>query len=183
MAGDLGRGLTIEHGPTTANTWAQCRLVLITTDIYWNSAVQKIRSTQFRTGRYLAQWMHTYTQVKHYLPYRRRDAVPGIVRRHLGNLIDRDIQVWLLVSVTVIAREIMLPLPCSSRRPCLMPSPPASPCTPPSHASNPANSSPSPALPSALTAPSRHEDGDVVACCLHAPRVGHGPSHRILRCR
>ncbi|MFI0220364.1 hypothetical protein [Streptomyces lydicus] len=109
VAGDLGRGLTIEHGPTTANTWAQCLLVLITTDIYWNSAVQKLRSTQFRTGRYLAQWIHTYTQVKHHLPYRRQYAVPSIVRRHLGNLTDRDIQVWRLVSVTVIAAEIVLP--------------------------------------------------------------------------
>ncbi|MFJ1610754.1 hypothetical protein ACIOHS_46770 [Streptomyces sp. NPDC088253] len=54
LAGDLGHGLRIEHGPSTANTWAQCLLVLVTTDIYWNSAWQKLRSPQFRTGLYLA---------------------------------------------------------------------------------------------------------------------------------
>ncbi|OXM60822.1 hypothetical protein CF166_34895, partial [Amycolatopsis sp. KNN50.9b] len=36
LAGDLGHGLSIEHAPSAANTWAQCLLVLITTDIYWN---------------------------------------------------------------------------------------------------------------------------------------------------
>ncbi|MFE6892064.1 hypothetical protein [Streptomyces sp. NPDC057694] len=35
VAGDLGHGLTIEHGATAANTWAQCLLVLITTDIFF----------------------------------------------------------------------------------------------------------------------------------------------------
>ncbi|MFD6296634.1 hypothetical protein ACFWFU_17675 [Streptomyces sp. NPDC060235] len=38
LAGDLGRGLAVEHGASTANTWAQCLLALITTDIYWKSA-------------------------------------------------------------------------------------------------------------------------------------------------
>lgn len=44
LAGDLGHGLHIEHHPSTANTWAQCLLVLVTADIYWNSAWQKLRS-------------------------------------------------------------------------------------------------------------------------------------------
>ena len=52
LAGDLGHGLTIGHDPSTANTWAQCLIVLITTDIYWNSAWQKLRSPQFRSGLY-----------------------------------------------------------------------------------------------------------------------------------
>ncbi|MFE2937472.1 hypothetical protein ACFXKG_00115 [Streptomyces sp. NPDC059255] len=110
VAGDLGHGLRIEHGPSTANTWAQCLLVLITTDIYWNSAWQKIRSPQFRSGLYLAQWIHVYTQVKDQLPYRRQYAVPGFVRRHLGNLTGRDIRLWRLVAATVITAEIALPL-------------------------------------------------------------------------
>ncbi|MEU2977213.1 hypothetical protein ABZ678_09420 [Streptomyces hirsutus] len=38
LAGDLGAGLHIDHGSSTANTWAQTLLVLVTTDIYWNSA-------------------------------------------------------------------------------------------------------------------------------------------------
>ncbi|MET9452503.1 hypothetical protein [Streptomyces cinerochromogenes] len=54
VGGDLGHGLSIEHAPSAANTWALCLLVLITADIYWNSAWQKLRSDQFRSGLYLA---------------------------------------------------------------------------------------------------------------------------------
>ncbi|MET7457826.1 hypothetical protein ABZT03_39465 [Streptomyces sp. NPDC005574] len=109
LAGDLGHGLHIEHGTSTANTWAQCLLVLITTDLYWNSAWQKIRSPQFRSGLYLAQWVHTYNQVRDQLPYRRQHAVPGLVRRHAGNLNDRDVRLWRTVAITVITAEIALP--------------------------------------------------------------------------
>ncbi len=83
LAGDLGHGLVIEHGLSTANTWAQCLLVLITTDIYWNSAWQQLRP-QFRSGLYPAQWIHTYAQVRDRLPSRRQYAVPAIVRRRRG---------------------------------------------------------------------------------------------------
>ncbi|MFE7935119.1 hypothetical protein ACFU6S_41640 [Streptomyces sp. NPDC057456] len=109
LAGDLGHGLHVEHGLSTANTWAQCLLVLITTDIYWNSAWQKLRSPQFRSGLYLAQWIHVYTQVQDQLPYRRQYAVPGLVRRHAGNLTDRDVRLWRLVAATAITAEIALP--------------------------------------------------------------------------
>ncbi|WP_371801553.1 hypothetical protein OHA38_43335 (plasmid) [Streptomyces sp. NBC_01732] len=109
VAGDLGQGLAIEHGASTANTWAQCLLVLVTTDIYWNSAWQKLRSPQFRTGLYLAQWVHVFTQVREQLPYRRQFAVPGFVRRHMGNLTDRDVRLWQLVAAAVIVVETALP--------------------------------------------------------------------------
>jgi hypothetical protein len=109
LAGDLGQGMHPAHNPSTANTWAQCLLVLVTTDIYWNSAWQKLRSPQFRSGLYLAQWVHTYSQVRQQLPYRRQFAVPAIVRRRAGNLTDRDVRLWRLVAVTVIAAEITLP--------------------------------------------------------------------------
>lgn len=109
LAGDLGQGLHVEHRLSTANVWAQCLLVLITTDIYWNSAWQKLRSPQFRSGLYLAQWIHTYTQVREQLPYRRQYGVPGIVRRHAGNLTDRDVCLWRIVAAAVITAEIALP--------------------------------------------------------------------------
>jgi hypothetical protein len=109
LAADLGQGLTIEHTPSTANTWAQCLLVLITTDLYWNSAWQKLRSPQFRTGLYLAQWVHVFTQVREELPYRRQFAVPGIVRHRLGNLTARDVRGWQLIASTIIITEIALP--------------------------------------------------------------------------
>ncbi|MGW3957090.1 hypothetical protein ACWEKM_40805 [Streptomyces sp. NPDC004752] len=110
VAGDLGHGLAIEHHPSTANTWAQVLLVLVTTDLYWNSAFQKLRSRQFRTGLYLAQWMHAYTQLHDQIPYRRRHAITGVVHRRTGNLTARDIRVWHLVAVTVIVAEIALPV-------------------------------------------------------------------------
>ncbi|MFD5271822.1 hypothetical protein [Streptomyces sp. NPDC058335] len=109
LAGDLGHGLVVEHGLNTANTWAQCLLVLITTDIDWNSARQKLRSPQFRSGLYLAQWVHTYSQVRNRLPYSRQFAVPGFVHRHADNLAAPDVCLWRLVTGTVIAAEIALP--------------------------------------------------------------------------
>lgn len=109
LAGDLGRGTTIDHTPSSANTWAQCLLVLITMDIYWNSAWQKLRSPQFRTGLYLAQWVHVLTQVREQLPYRRQFAVPRLIRHHLSNLTDRDLRVWQLIAAAVIVTEIALP--------------------------------------------------------------------------
>ncbi|MEU1622390.1 hypothetical protein ABZ479_34495 [Streptomyces sp. NPDC005722] len=109
VAGDLGHGLYVEHGPSTANTWAQCLLVLITTDIYWNSAWQKARSPQFRSGLYLAQWIHTYTQVRNRLPYRRQHAIPSLIRRHTGNLTGRNIRLWRTVAASTIAVEFALP--------------------------------------------------------------------------
>ncbi|MEW2078088.1 hypothetical protein AB0941_31585 [Streptomyces sp. NPDC013433] len=109
VAGDLGQGLSIGHEPSTANTWAQCLLVLVTTDIYWNSAWQKLKSPQFRTGLYLAQWIHTYTQLRQQLPYRRQYAVPGLVRRHAGSLTDRNVRLWRAVAAVVITAEIALP--------------------------------------------------------------------------
>ncbi|MGW9498202.1 hypothetical protein ACWG5P_28185 [Streptomyces prasinus] len=108
-AGDLGQGLSIGHEASTANTWAQCLLVLVTTDIYWNSAWQKLRSSQFRTGLYLAQWIHTFTRLRQRLPYRRQYAVPGIVCRLTGNLTPRDIRLWRMVAAAVIVLEIALP--------------------------------------------------------------------------
>ncbi|MER5582340.1 hypothetical protein ABT090_11935 [Streptomyces asoensis] len=109
LAGDLGHSLVVEHGSSTANTWAQCLLVLITTDIYFNSAWQKLQSPQFRSGLYLAQWIHTYHQVKEQLPYRRQYSIPGFILRQAGNLTSRDIRLWHLVAALVIAIEIALP--------------------------------------------------------------------------
>ncbi|MGW7674634.1 hypothetical protein ACWGJX_47775 [Streptomyces sp. NPDC054775] len=54
-------------------------------------------------------WIHTYTQVREHLPYRRQFAVPGLVRRYAGNLTDRDVRLWRLVAACVIAAEIALP--------------------------------------------------------------------------
>ncbi|MEV8396736.1 hypothetical protein [Streptomyces niveus] len=109
LAGNLGEGLRIDHDPSTANTWAQCLLVLITTNIYWNSAWQKLKSPQFRSGLYLAQWIHTYSQLRDQLPHPRQHAIPRFVRRRLGNLTDRDIHIWRLLSAAAIAAEIALP--------------------------------------------------------------------------
>ncbi|MFJ8472423.1 hypothetical protein [Kitasatospora sp. NPDC094011] len=107
LADDLGTGLP-EHRTSAHNTWAQCLAVLVTTDLYWNSAWQKARSTQFRSGLYLAQWVHVFTQVKDRLPPGEH-FIPGVVRRHLGTLSERSVRLWRLVAVTVIALEVLLP--------------------------------------------------------------------------
>ncbi|MGW0583688.1 hypothetical protein ACWD25_49065, partial [Streptomyces sp. NPDC002920] len=155
LAGDLGTDPHLRHGSSTANTWAQRLLVLITTDIYWNSAWNKLRSPQFRSGLHLAQWVHVYTQVREQLPYRRRYAIPSPVRRNAENLTFRDIQ-FLADRSGRRHRHGDRPATrdCSSRRPRRTPSPPASPCTSLSPASSPAGSSPSPDSRRAPTSPS-----------------------------
>ncbi|MFC5662302.1 hypothetical protein ACFP3U_04830 [Kitasatospora misakiensis] len=107
LAGALGTGLP-EHRMSTHNTWAQALCVLVTTDLYWGSAWSKARSAQFRSGLYLAQWVHVFTQVKDRLP-RGEHFIPGVVRRHLGTLSERSVRAWRLVAVTVIALEVLLP--------------------------------------------------------------------------
>ncbi|MGW0297444.1 hypothetical protein ACWDYK_12115 [Streptomyces anthocyanicus] len=52
--------------------------------------------------------MHTYSQVRVRLPYGRQFAVRGFVRRHAGNLTDRDVRLWRAVTACVIAAEIAL---------------------------------------------------------------------------
>lgn len=108
-AGNLGHGFRLDHTPNTANCWAQVLLVLITTHVYWGSAWQKIRSPQFRRGLYLAQWVHTYAELRPRLPYRWQYAIPGPVYRTIGGYTNRDVLVWRTVAATVIAGEIVLP--------------------------------------------------------------------------
>ncbi|MET8829596.1 hypothetical protein ABZX40_27630 [Streptomyces sp. NPDC004610] len=109
VAGDLGHGLHLDHRTSTANTWAQALLVLVATDLYWNSAYQKLRSRQFRTGLFLAQWMHTHAQLKDRLAHRHQHAVPAFVHRRKGNLTPRDIRLWRTAALTVIIVEAALP--------------------------------------------------------------------------
>ena len=109
VAGSLGSGLTARHHESTANDWAQCLAVLITTDVYWNSAWHKSRSHQFRSGRFLAQWVYVYTRTRHQLRYREH-YVPGFVRNHLGTPSPRNLAVWRVISASAIGLEILLPV-------------------------------------------------------------------------
>lgn len=108
LAGSLGTGFPPRHRLSSANDWAQCLAVLVTADVYWNSAWHKARSRQFRSGRYLAQWVHVYTRVRNQLPYREH-FVPELVRSHFGTLSPRDIAIWRVLSIGVIGLEILLP--------------------------------------------------------------------------
>jgi hypothetical protein len=108
VTGNLGNGFLPRHHLGTANDWAQCLAVLVTADVYWNSAWHKARSAQFRSGRYLAQWVHVYTRVRHQLPYWEH-FVPGPVRAHLGTLSPEAIATWRVLSTAVIGLEILLP--------------------------------------------------------------------------
>ncbi|MFB8235494.1 hypothetical protein ACFC58_02990 [Kitasatospora purpeofusca] len=107
LAGAIGTGLP-EHRTSTYNTWSQCLAVLITTDLYWNSAWQKARSAQFRTGLYLAQWLHVHTEVKDRLPAGEH-FIPHVVGRHLGDLSPRSSRTCRLLALAVIALEVLLP--------------------------------------------------------------------------
>jgi hypothetical protein len=108
VAGNPGSGFLPQHHLSSANDWAQCLAVLITTDVYWNSAWHKARSPQFRSGRYLAQWVNVYTRLRDRLPYREH-FVPALVRDRLGTLSAEAIATWHVLSTAVIGLEILIP--------------------------------------------------------------------------
>ncbi|GAA2679882.1 MULTISPECIES: hypothetical protein [Actinosynnema] len=107
-AGDLGHSPLPSPGTGTANTWAQCLIVLVTTDLYWNSAYQKICSPQFRSGLLLAQTFHVHREVAHLLPPH-QNLIPTLVLRHAGGLGERDVRLWRAASMAAIVVEIALP--------------------------------------------------------------------------
>ncbi|WP_241834109.1 hypothetical protein [Streptomyces sp. NTK 937] len=92
-------------------------------------------------GRWLRWRMFCRALVKDRLPHRRLQyAVPGLVRRHAGNLGERDVRLWRLVAAATVLAESPCHPRYRSRRRCRTPSRPGSPCTPRSPASSPASS-------------------------------------------
>lgn len=105
----LGRGLELSSATSSQNTWAQALIVLLVVEVYWNSAWLKIRSSQFHSGRLLAQLMHFNLNVRTRLPYR-EFIFPRPVRRLLCGNGPAEVARWRLLSRATIVMETLLPL-------------------------------------------------------------------------
>lgn len=109
LSGALGGGLAWRHRMSDANTWAQFLVVLVTIDLYWNSAWQKLRSRHFTSGLLLAQFSHFIGRVRGRLRYR-EFWYPVWVYRLLGRGDEPARRRWRVLSVAVIGLEMILPI-------------------------------------------------------------------------
>ncbi|MFE6868824.1 MauE/DoxX family redox-associated membrane protein [Kitasatospora sp. NPDC057692] len=109
-AGNLGAGIPNNgHDMSNKNTWAQFLIVLVTTNMYWNSAWIKARSEHFRSGLLLAQWVQTGARVRERLPYR-EFYYPRFIVQRIGNTGPASLQFWRTVAWAVIALEFIVPI-------------------------------------------------------------------------
>ncbi|MFI7129478.1 hypothetical protein ACIBQ1_27525 [Nonomuraea sp. NPDC050153] len=109
VAGNLGEGFTVIHRMSDANTWAQFLVVLITIDLYWNSAWQKTRSTHFMSGLILAQYVGFTARAQERLRYR-EFYYPGVFLRLFGGGDETAVRRWRVIAVAVIVLELALPI-------------------------------------------------------------------------
>ncbi|MGW1373006.1 hypothetical protein ACWD6P_01840 [Streptomyces sp. NPDC002446] len=109
FAGAPGNGFALSYARTDANTWSQFLIVLITLDMYWNSAWIKVRSAQFRSGLRMAQWLESGAALGPRLP-RREYHYPAFLVRHLGNSSPAALRTWRPVSLFVIFLEVAIPV-------------------------------------------------------------------------
>ncbi|MFJ3203322.1 hypothetical protein [Streptomyces sp. NPDC086989] len=109
FAGAPGRGLSVTYAQSSANTFAQFLIVLITSQMYVNSAWIKARSPHFRSGLRVAQWIEAGAAVRPLLP-RREYFYPAPLVRLLGSGSPRALRIGRPLAVLVIAIEALLPL-------------------------------------------------------------------------
>jgi hypothetical protein len=109
ISGNPGYGLCIEHRWSSANTWAQFLVVLITIDLYWNSAWQKTRSRHFISGLILAQYLHFTARIRHQVRYR-EFFYPELLVAMLGAGDALSIRRWRVLAVAVAVIEVVLPI-------------------------------------------------------------------------
>lgn len=105
-AGAAGHGLELSHVRSTRNTWSQFLIVLVTVDLYVNSAWLKTRSPQFFSGMILRQDTLVAAAVRHRLPrweYKHPTFLVGIARS------QRSDWVWRAMAVATIALEATIP--------------------------------------------------------------------------
>ncbi|NSC25396.1 hypothetical protein FM076_31290 [Streptomyces albus subsp. chlorinus] len=115
-AGDLGSGFSLSTAQSTRNTWAQWLVVVLTTDMYWNSAWLKLRSPQFMSGTLLAQYFYANKVLRTRLPYREY-ALPSGAYALLGTLEAPAVRRCRVLAVGTVVLEIALPLALLSRAP------------------------------------------------------------------
>lgn len=107
-AGRLGDTLLPVEGVSSANTWSQFLIVLLTVDMYWNSAYHKLRSPQFRSGLSLVQLAYAADQVKTLMPMREYVHPPlGATRAAAAGAVPWW---WRLMAAVVLVLEIVLPV-------------------------------------------------------------------------
>lgn len=109
VAGNPGHGLHVVHRMSDANTWAQFLVVLITADLYWNSAWQKTRSVHYMSGLILAQYVHFTAKAQERLPYR-EFCYPRLFTRWLGAADESAVRRWRVLALAVIVIEVALPV-------------------------------------------------------------------------
>ncbi|MGI5159043.1 hypothetical protein [Microbispora sp. CA-102843] len=110
IAGSLGHGLDISMTAiSSSNTWAQWLIVLITIDMYWNSAWIKARTPQFTSGLGLSQYLQVCASVKDSLPAKEY-YFPKCVYTLIGDGSARAQRIWSVASHLTLAAEIALPV-------------------------------------------------------------------------
>ncbi|MFI9811220.1 hypothetical protein [Saccharothrix variisporea] len=107
-AGRLGDSLSLSDGSSSANTWSQFLIVLLTADMYWNSAYHKVRSSQFVSGLSLAQLAYVARQAKPLLPMWEYAHPPlGATRAAAAGGAGTR---WRVLAVTVVVLEVLIPV-------------------------------------------------------------------------
>jgi hypothetical protein len=109
VAGNPGDGLYVVHRMSDANTWAQFLVVLIVTDVYWNSAWQKTRSAHYMSGLLLAQYVHFTGKAQEKLRFR-EFFYPRLFLRWFGGVDAATVRRWRVVALAVILVEVALPV-------------------------------------------------------------------------
>ncbi|MFC4885314.1 hypothetical protein ACFPK5_08960 [Streptomyces beijiangensis] len=104
----LGTGFELSGGTSTANSWSQFLVVLLTVDVYWNSAYQKLRSPQFMTGLSLVQQSYVAAAVRPQMTsWEYWHPATGATRAMAGGAVRTR---WRAVATTVVVLEILLPV-------------------------------------------------------------------------
>ncbi|WP_280688662.1 MULTISPECIES: hypothetical protein [unclassified Kitasatospora] len=107
-AQNLGTTLAPSDGVSTGNAWSQFLIVLLTVDVYWNSAYQKLRSPQFMSGLSLVQQAYIAATVRpRIVGWEYWHPPTGATAAMAAGAVPRR---WRVLAVLVVALEILLPV-------------------------------------------------------------------------
>lgn len=104
---NIGDGLVPQHTLSSSNTFAQWAIVLVTTQMYWKTALVKARSNQFWSGMLIPQYARVVVESNNRMLYREH-FVPNAVRKFF--LRPQPAGPWRLLHRAVIIAEVLLPL-------------------------------------------------------------------------
>jgi len=106
-AGALGHGFQLSAESSNKNTWSQFLIVLLTVDVYLNSAWHKVRSKHFISGVYLRQLTLAASELKSSMPlweYRHPTVLATLARS------GSHPAIWPLAAVGTVALESVVPI-------------------------------------------------------------------------